>query len=83
VTVGKTSVQLPVKHVRTGLPVHAAHEEEAVTVGKTSVQLPVKHVRTGLPVYSTHEEEATAVGRPVYTVHCTVTCETCEDWPPC
>jgi len=30
VAVGKTSVQLPVKHVRTGLPVHSTHEEEAV-----------------------------------------------------
>jgi hypothetical protein len=58
---------LPVKYVRTGLPVNPTHEEEAMAVGKTSVQLPVKHVRTGLPVHSTHEEEATAVGRPVYS----------------
>jgi hypothetical protein len=34
----KTSVQLPVKHVRSGLPVHPTHEEEAVAGGKTSVQ---------------------------------------------
>ncbi len=55
------------KHVRTGLPVHSTHEEEALAVGKTSVQLPVKHVRTGLPVHSTHEEEAMTVGGPVYS----------------
>jgi hypothetical protein len=48
--------------VRTGLPVHPAHEEEAMAVGKTSVQLPVKHVRTGLPVHPAHEEEAMTVG---------------------
>ncbi len=52
------------KHVRTGLPVHSTHKEDAIAVGRSSVQLPVKHVRTGLPVHSTHEEEAVAAEFP-------------------